>query len=307
MQRDWKEYITGLLDLQEELKPVSTEIETNIHKDKSIRACLFDIYGTLLISSSGDINTFNIRTKKLKKAFDAAGITINDSLKDEHAVSYLILDALKKIINDHHEESKKNNIPYPEVEIREIWEKVLNHAKKNNYISIENTLDIYFLTLVFELVNNKVFPMPGMNEVISGLNKKNMPLGIISNAQFYTPVIMNYFITGQLKSDEYVVNFNNDLQFFSYKYKKAKPDTFLFDKVVPVLIEKYHIKGPHEILFVGNDLLKDVYPAQKVGIKTALFAGDKRSLRLRKDDHKVKGVKPDFVITDLKQLFEIIE
>ena len=35
--------------------------------------------------------------------------------------------------------------------------------------------------------------MPGMKEVIHKLAGKGLPLGIISNAQFYTPVILNFF------------------------------------------------------------------------------------------------------------------
>jgi putative hydrolase of the HAD superfamily len=305
MQRNWKEYIINLLDSQEKMEPVLPEMEPRIYTDKSIKACLFDIYGTLLISSSGDINAFHIKTKNLKKAFDATGIQVNNSFKDESAVLFLILDVFRKLIANYHEESKQNNIPYPEIEVREIWKEVLYIAKKNRYITVENNFDTTLLTLVFELVNNKVFPMPGMVEVIEKIKEKEMPLGIISNAQFYTPVIMNYFITGKLNDDENVVNFNTDLQFFSYKFGRAKPDTYLFDKVVPVLSEKYGIK-PHEIIFVGNDLLKDVLPAHRVGLKTVLFAGDKRSLRLRQDDHKVNGIKPDFVITDLMQIFEIL-
>jgi hypothetical protein len=37
---------------------------------------------------------------------------------------------------------------------------------------------------------------------------------------------------------------------------------------------------------------------------TALFAGDRRSLRLRKDDPSCRLLTPDLVITDLGQLIE---
>jgi len=53
-------------------------------------------------------------------------------------------------------------------------------------------------------------------------------------------------------------------------------------------------------------MLNDIYPAQKVGFQTALFAGDKRSLRLRNDDPRCKNLKPDLVITDLIQLLDHI-
>ena len=59
-------------------------------------------------------------------------------------------------------------------------------------------------------------------------------------------------------------------------------------------------------LYLGNDMLNDIYPAQKVGFKTALFAGDARSLRLREDDPGCKNLSPDIIITDLIQLLDHI-
>ena len=43
------------------------------------------------------------------------------------------------------------------------------------------------------------------------------------------------------------------------------------------------------VLFVGNDMLNDVAAAAAVGLRTALFAGDQRSLRLREKDPRPGG------------------
>ena len=40
--------------------------------------------------------------------------------------------------------------------------------------------------------------------------------------------------------------------------------------------------------------------------KTALFAGDLRSLRLRTENPRCRGLKPDLVVTDLRQLIRLI-
>lgn len=49
-------------------------------------------------------------------------------------------------------------------------------------------------------------------------------------------------------------------------------------------------------------MLKDVWPAQAVGFRTALFAGDARSLRKRDEDERIRGVVPDLVVTELSQI-----
>jgi putative hydrolase of the HAD superfamily len=49
-------------------------------------------------------------------------------------------------------------------------------------------------------------------------------------------------------------------------------------------------------------MLKDIWPATRLGFKTALFAGDRRSLRLREDDERCRVLQPDLVIDQLEQL-----
>ena len=54
-------------------------------------------------------------------------------------------------------------------------------------------------------------------------------------------------------------------------------------------------------------MLKDVWTAAQAGCRTALFAGDERSLRLRKDDPRTQGLRPDVVLTELVQLPACLE
>jgi len=63
-----------------------------------------------------------------------------------------------------------------------------------------------------------------------------------------------------------------------------------------------HGINPQQPLYVGNDMLKDIWPAARLGCKTALFAGDRRSLRLREDDERCRELEPDLVVDDLSQL-----
>jgi putative hydrolase of the HAD superfamily len=53
-------------------------------------------------------------------------------------------------------------------------------------------------------------------------------------------------------------------------------------------------------------MLNDIYPSKKAGFKTALFAGDNRSLRLRTDDLKCSNLSADLVITDLIQIIDYL-
>lgn len=63
---------------------------------------------------------------------------------------------------------------------------------------------------------------------------------------------------------------------------------------------------PRQTLYVGNDMLNDILPAAQVGFRTALFAADKRSLRLRKDDPRVSQTVPDIVVTNLEEVADCV-
>jgi len=98
--------------------------------------------------------------------------------------------------------------------------------------------------------------------------------------------------------------FHNDLIIFSYKFGHAKPSTFLFQLAAKKL-NNMNIRK-NSVLYIGNDMLKDIYPAKMAGFKTALFAGDSRSLKMRKDDPKCKNLSADIILTDLSQLFDFM-
>jgi len=147
--------------------------------------------------------------------------------------------------------------------------------------------------------------MPGMLEVLETLVSRGYSMGIISNAQFFTPRLLKYFMgDNSYLNGGAIPLFDNDLIIYSYKEGLAKPGAEMYQKLASKLAERNI--DPSDVIFIGNDMLNDIYPANRVGFKTALFAGDKRSLRLRVGNPKTKGLSPDMVLTDLKQLFEVL-
>ena len=119
---------------------------------------------------------------------------------------------------------------------------------------------------------------------------------MISNAQFFTGLLFPA-LTGCSLPDW---GCENTLAFLSYEHGQAKPGTYLYELAARELARR-GIK-PAETLFVGNDMLNDIAPASRCGFRTALFAGDQRSLRMRAGDPRVNGIEADIVITELPQL-----
>jgi putative hydrolase of the HAD superfamily len=146
---------------------------------------------------------------------------------------------------------------------------------------------------LFELIVNPVYPMPNLEKMLSACHESNVTMGIISNAQFYTKCLFEWFL--DLRPEQ--IGFHPALTIYSYICVHAKPLMCMFDRAN----EKLKDMGicENDVLYLGNDMLNDISPAKKAGFTTALFAGDKRSLRLRKDHSECMHMKADMVITDL--------
>jgi putative hydrolase of the HAD superfamily len=130
-------------------------------------------------------------------------------------------------------------------------------------------------------------------------------LGIISNAQFYTPLLFEAFF-GALPEK---IGFDPELLMYSFEMGEAKPSSRLFNKAASVLAGRGI--NARNCLFVGNDMFTDIWGAQSAfsegeGFQTALFAGDGRSLRLREADKRIGNCRPSLVIRHLLDIPSLI-
>lgn len=265
------------------LSPLSTSLNQSGKLDNKIRCILFDVYGTLFISASGDIcftKKFVQETHKIEHLLERFKIKMN---------AKTLLTNFFNTVEKQHEELRQKGIDYPEIEIDQIWMRV---------IGSDNRERARAFALEFELIVNPAYPMPHLKEVLKELKNRHIVLGIISNAQFFTPYLFDWFLKSDLKN----LGFEPNLTLFSYKFGYAKPSKFLFEDASSRLKE---INIPTDsVLYVGNDMLNDIYPAQRAGFMTGLFAGDARSLKLRSDEPVCEKLSADIVITDLVQLLD---
>ncbi|MFC1829682.1 HAD family hydrolase [Thermodesulfobacteriota bacterium] len=268
------------------LSPVPTSLGHSGALEDKVSCLLFDIYGTLFISGSGDISI----AKKTSQNAEKIEELLSRFGFDKPA--HVIVENFFSEIERDHAAKRGIGIEHPEVEIDTIWMRVL---KKDDPDKIRA------LAVEYELITNPVYPMPNLTKMLSVCKASDIQMGIISNAQFYTPCLFDWFFDASPEG----LGFDPDLTFFSYRFGHAKPSVFMFDAAAKVL-ESRRIPV-HSTLYIGNDMLNDIYPAKKTGFKTALFAGDARSLRLRPDHPKCQNLSADLVITDLVQLLEHIQ
>ncbi|MCC5840299.1 MAG: HAD family hydrolase [Opitutales bacterium] len=275
------------------LEPLATDHPPHLPKLKGIRAVVFDIYGTLVISGSGDISLAekNDRSAAFKEAFAAVGHPLADGAEGIPAQFFETVRAHQGRIR------AERKIEFPEVEIREVWRDFLRELTERKRLPATLPADlIETLAIELECRLNPVAPMPGLAGELSRLQTAGLPLGIVSNAQFYTPIMLEAFLEKPLEA----AGFLPDLRVYSFEEREGKPSTALYAKLAAAL-EKHDL-APGDVLYVGNDMRNDIGPAAALGFRTALFAGDARSLRLRKEDPALARLQPDLVLHQLQEI-----
>lgn len=263
------------------MKPLPTALSPNGGLRSQVRCLLCDIYGTLFISGSGDISIARHKEKQIKKI---------DKLLSRYHLDMspsILIQSLYASIRAEHHLAQREGVDHPEVQIDKVWSEILQFKEASMVRSF---------AVEFEMTMNPVWPMPGLNSLIHACRERGVHLGIISNAQFYTPYLFVWFLGHDLQT----LGFDPRLTFFSYKYGRAKPSRFLFQLAADKLDQLGF--SMDQVAYVGNDRRNDIAPAQDVGFQTILFAGDARSLRMRDDDTTCNQVDPDLIITHLDQL-----
>ena len=261
-------------------KVEKSSLRPKLTKIKGIKAVTVDIYGNLLTSNSNQLKEQEERA--YKKTVEEFGLESK-------------WNKLKQIFDEQvekeHKKKKTKKIEFPEILTEKVWKKVLEKIGAPDL----NELKVAYF---FDAAKTRS-PYPNSFETLKNLKDRGIKVGIASNSQFYTKIDLDFFLgkSSNGKIRRWQDFFEPELNSFSFELGFSKPNKKFFEKQ----LKKFKAK---EIVQVGNDIVKDIWAAQSLGIKTVLFAGDKKSLRLEK---KELEVEPDAIITDWKQLLEVIE
>jgi putative hydrolase of the HAD superfamily len=194
------------------------------------------------------------------------------------------------LIAEDHARAKAAGIPWPEVDAISVFMRVLGLELPAAARAC----------VAWECLANPCAPMPGAADFLALCRQLGLSLGIVSNAQFYTPL----FVQAAFGLDTLALGLEPELSFWSYRTGRAKPDRFMYDQAAKVLAERNIPVA--DALYVGNDALNDCAAAGEAGFMTALFAGDARSFRPREDSPRVAACPPDTVVSGWDMLAALV-
>jgi len=239
-----------------------------------VKAILFDVNGTLT-----DINTDEANEeiyRGISHILTYQGIALHRwEVRDEY---YRIMEVQRKNSREQ----------YPEFDAVEIFRELVSRrciAAGSIPTGKLQWLPVFLAEAYRGLSRNRLQLYPGVLDVLNELRLR-YKLAAISDAQsaWCLPEMRAVGIDGYF--DPIIV---------SGDYGYRKPDPRLFTAALTGLE-----LAPENVLFVGNDMFRDVYGAKQHGLKTVFFSSNQGS-------KEAEGAEPDYIIYRFSEMRQAIE
>jgi hypothetical protein len=278
---------------------------------RGVRAVLWNVYGTLLAIPLGELvfehPTPYVMTMALEKTIAEFKMWASMSRKPGAPSEYMA--HIYGSILDEQRMAPSPGEKYPEIVAERVWEGVLKKlfAKEYNFdAGFYGSLNEYSkkIAYYFHASMQGTAAYPGADRAMKAVADAGLIQGLCGDGQCFTPVQLQRGLSrldSQFRLDDVIPESQRTL---SHMVRGRKPSERLFQHALDALAA--HGIEAGEVLHVGSRLARDIEPAKKLGMRTALFAGDRASLDAPKDQVNEKALKPNVLVTELEQIAEVI-
>ena len=240
----------------------------------NIRGLIFDINGTLI-----DIHTneaYDEIYRVISNLLSYQGI----SLSADH-----IRDLYYQIMKEQRLSSKENHSEFDAVGIfQEIMKRYATDFTRKLPAEKRSQLPL-FLAEVYRAVSRfRLQPYPDVVEVLTELRPRYL-LAALSDGQ-------SAYAVPELQAAGLLDFFNPVIVSGDLGYRK--PDVRIFESVLSGMKLK-----PSEVLFIGNDMYRDIFGAKQLGLKTIFFKSNQ-------GEQEKEGVQPDYIIYHFSELLKAV-
>jgi FMN phosphatase YigB (HAD superfamily) len=147
-------------------------------------------------------------------------------------------------------------------------------------------------------------PYPGAAEALRLVADRGVFNGLLADGQCFTAGQLQRCLRQQDPALELDAVIPPGFRVISADRRARKPSETLFRAAAQAAMAKGITPG--EILHVGSSVARDIVPAKKLGMRTALYAGDRNSLAATPEQLKDPATRPDVLLTELPQIVEVL-
>jgi FMN phosphatase YigB (HAD superfamily) len=276
-----------------------------------VRVVAWDIYGTLLHIFGGALLfqhpqkfVMDIALDKTVQEFKMWG---SMSRKPGQPSDYMG-QIYERVLSDQRL-SPSPGEKFPEIHADKVWEAIVKKLQQKDYkfdAGAYGPLPEYCrkIAYFFHASLQGTACHEEASGVLEQLQARGLKQGFIADAQCFTLLQLQRGLAAQHSSVAVNLLFAPSLRALSFEQGGRKPSERLF---------RHFLTGlsglgltPPQVLHIGTRLGQDLAPAKKLGMRTALFVGDKEALQATPEQLKDPATKPDVLLTDLAQVLDVV-
>lgn len=275
-----------------------------------VRVVAWNIYGTLLAISGGGLVfehpqkfVMDVALDKTVQEFKMWG---SMSRKPGQPAEYMG-QIYEKVLSEQRLAPSPGE-KYPELHAEKIWEAIVKKLLQKDYkfdAGFFGSLNEYSrkIAYFFHASLQGTGGYPGAAQAVEQIAAAGLKQGLLADAQCFTPVQLQRGLVQQHCATPFDVLFDRSLRGLSFEQNGRKPSERLFRHFLTQASQQGI--AAHQVLHVGSRVAQDIAPAKKLGMRTALFAGDKESLQATAEQLKDPATRPDLLLTELSQLADV--
>jgi FMN phosphatase YigB (HAD superfamily) len=198
---------------------------------------------------------------------------------------------------------------FPEIAAERVWEAIIKKLQAKDYkydVGFFGGLNEYSrkIAYFFHASLQGTACYEGAAQALEHVQQAGLKQGLIADAQCFSLVQLQRGLIKQNCGVELSQLVDRSLRSLSCEVGGRKPSERLFKHFLGQLAP-LGVTAP-QVLHIGSRLELDLAPAKKLGMRTALFAGDKESLQATPEQLKDPATRPDVLMTELSQLSSIV-
>jgi hypothetical protein len=277
-----------------------------------VRAVTWNVYGTLLCIAGGSLAFEHPQQFVMDVALDK---TIQEfkmwgsmSRKPGQPAEYM--RQIYGLVLTEQQSLAAGVEKLPEIAADKLWEAIIKKLLQKDYrfdTGFYGSLNEFSrkVAYFFHASLQGTGAYPGAADALRHVHDCGLPQGLLADGQCFTTVQLQRGLAAQdpeVQLDELI---DPELRSLSYELRARKPAERLFRHSLSAL----GARGitPDQVLHVGSRLQQDIIPARRLGMKTALFAGDRGSLVASPEQLKETLSRPDVLLTELAQIAEVVQ
>jgi len=296
--------------------PVPPEVERpkarpHLARLPQVRAVLWNVYGTLLSISTGDLLFKHPQQFVMDVALDK---TIQEfkmwgsmSRKPGQPAEYMRQIYDQVLIEQ--QLAPGGGEKHPEVASERVWEAILKKLLQKDYkfdAGFFGSLNEFSRKIAYffhaSLQGTACYPEAAA--ALRHVHDCGLAQGLLADGQCFTVVQLRRGLAAQDAATALDDLIDPTLRALSAEQRARKPSERLFRHALAALAQRG--LTPEQVLHVGSRVQQDLIPARRLGMRTALFAGDRASLQATPEQLRDPPGRPDVLLTELGQIAEVV-